>query len=270
MNQTIRDYFTRPHRQVYYPFDLGPAVLLVNGRKCLREDVSIPNKDGKLLSVSFFYRPDDRPHNCLLYLHTHNGSKLEALPLAEKILSLGVNLCLFDFAGYGNSEGSSVTLGCREMWDIECVISHLSEKHEQSKFILWGRSMGAVAALLYLSTKSGMGSGLERSRIVGGIYDSPFHSLEKLTAEIGARSSKLPEVMMTPLVYLVKSSLKEEIDFEELELLEKVRGISVPGIFIASHSDSFVHHSHSEILYKEYGGRKELAYIERDHNQVRR
>ena len=61
------------------------------------------------------------------------------------------------------------------------MIKHLMEKQEQSKFILWGRSMGAVAALLYLSAKSALTSGTERSKIIGGIYDSPFHSLEKLT-----------------------------------------------------------------------------------------
>jgi hypothetical protein len=44
--------------------------------------------------------------------------------------------------------------------------------------------MGAVAALLYLSTKSMLAASKEKvegmSRelsIVGGIYDSPFHSL---------------------------------------------------------------------------------------------
>lgn len=52
--------------------------------------------------------------------------------------------------------------------------------------------------------------------------------------------------------------------------MEKVQHIRVPGVFIASQSDNFVHHSHSELLYKAYGGKKELVYIEKDHNQVRK
>ena len=68
MTQTIKDYFTRPHRQVYYPFDLGPNVLLINGKKCVRDDFRILTMDPKeeliiwihceyagKLSVSFFY-----------------------------------------------------------------------------------------------------------------------------------------------------------------------------------------------------------------------
>jgi alpha-beta hydrolase superfamily lysophospholipase len=153
MTSAIRDYFTRPHRQIYYPFDLGPSQLMVSGRKCIREDFHILNSNDHKLSVSFFRGVEDKTENCVIYLHTHNGSKLEALPLAESILALGVNYCIFDFAGYGNSEGKTVSLGCKEIWDIQCVMNHLQDNCNQYKFILWGRSMGAVAALLYLSTQ---------------------------------------------------------------------------------------------------------------------
>ena len=40
------------------------------------------------------------------------------------------------------------------MWDIECILNHLHGKLNQRQFILWGRSMGAVAALLYLATRA--------------------------------------------------------------------------------------------------------------------
>lgn len=106
--------------------------------------------------------------------------------------------------------------------------------------------------------------------IIGGIYDSPFQSLEKLTFQIGAKASSLPEFILSPLIYFIKSSLKEDINFQELELAEKIGSIKIPGVFVTSHQDSFVHYSHSQSLYKQYGGRKELIYIERDHNQSRK
>lgn len=64
--------------------------------------------------------------------------------------------------------------------------------------------------------------------------------------------------------------MKEDIDFSELELQDKVEAIKVPAIFLASQLDNFVHYSHSELLYKHYGGAKELIYIEKDHNQLRK
>jgi fermentation-respiration switch protein FrsA (DUF1100 family) len=273
----IKDFFIRPQRQTYYSFDLGPNLLFVGNRKCLREDFQILNLNDNKLVVSFYRFEDEHYENCLIYLHTHNGSKLEAVPLVESILGLGLNVCIFDFAGYGNSEGSTVSLGCKEIWDIECIVEHLKEHFCQYRFILWGRSMGAVAALLYLSTKSLLAASREKVEgmskelsVVGGIYDSPFYSLEKLTLELGSKSSSIPEVFLKPLIYFLKSSLKSEINFDDLELTEKMQHIKVPGVFIASQNDNFVHHSHSELLYKEYSGKKELIYIEKDHNQVRK
>ena len=76
MTQTIKEYFTRPHRQVYYPFDLGPSVLQVEGRRYIRDDFQILNKNNQKLSVSFFHSQENKSENCVVYLHTHNGSKL--------------------------------------------------------------------------------------------------------------------------------------------------------------------------------------------------
>jgi hypothetical protein len=52
--------------------------------------------------------------------------------------------------------------------------------------------------------------------VVGGIYDSPFYSLEKLTLELGAKNSNLPELFLKPLIYFLKSSLKNDINFDDL------------------------------------------------------
>jgi len=35
-----------------------------------------------------------------------------------------------------------------------------------------------------------------------------------------------------------------------------MKNIKIPGIFITSQNDNFVHYSHSELLYKEYAGKK--------------
>ena len=58
------------------------------------------------------------------------------------------------------------------MWDIEAVIEELKHKFRQRKFVLWGRSMGAVTALLFLYHKRN-----EKHSVIGGVYDSPFYSL---------------------------------------------------------------------------------------------
>jgi dienelactone hydrolase len=42
-----------------------------------------------------------------------------------------------------------VTLGANEVDDLEVVIEHLRAENTVSSIGLWGRSMGAVTALMY-------------------------------------------------------------------------------------------------------------------------
>jgi pimeloyl-ACP methyl ester carboxylesterase len=59
------------------------------------------------------------------------------------------NVVCLDCAGSGISEGGVVTLGYYEKEDLRVVIEYLKEEYQFSRFILWGRSMGAVTSLLY-------------------------------------------------------------------------------------------------------------------------
>jgi alpha-beta hydrolase superfamily lysophospholipase len=51
--------------------------------------------------------------------------------------------------GSGLSEGEWVTLGAHEVDDLAVAVAHIRERHPDSTIGLWGRSMGAVTALLY-------------------------------------------------------------------------------------------------------------------------
>lgn len=51
--------------------------------------------------------------------------------------------------GSGLSEGQWVTLGAHEVDDVDVVVHHLRGTGQVSTLGLWGRSMGAVTALLY-------------------------------------------------------------------------------------------------------------------------
>ena len=51
--------------------------------------------------------------------------------------------------GSGLSDGQYVTLGWREQDDLALAVQHLRRLGTVSTIGLWGRSMGAVTALLY-------------------------------------------------------------------------------------------------------------------------
>lgn len=73
------------------------------------------------------------------------------MPIIEHILDQGLSFCVFDFHGNGMSTGKYVTFGWTETLDLDAIITELILKFNVSSVMLWGRSMGAVTSILYLS-----------------------------------------------------------------------------------------------------------------------
>ncbi len=73
-----------------------------------------------------------------------------------------MRICL-GWQGSGLSDGNWVTLGAHEVEDLETVVSHLRKVYPESAIGLWGRSMGAVTALMYS----------QRDPSIAGVVSSP-------------------------------------------------------------------------------------------------
>jgi pimeloyl-ACP methyl ester carboxylesterase len=71
------------------------------------------------------------------------------LPLIRADFAKNFNFCGIDFGGCGLSEGNTISYGINEADDIDAVVSYLRTKYRIIDLHLWGRSMGAVAAILY-------------------------------------------------------------------------------------------------------------------------
>ena len=59
--------------------------------------------------------------------------------------TFSINVYLFIKLSYC-IQGEYVTLGYEEHNDIGAMVNHLSQTHDFTNFILWGRSMGAASA----------------------------------------------------------------------------------------------------------------------------
>lgn len=119
---------------------------------------------------------ESKPMPCVVYMHGNCSSRLEALDLLEPLLPLGLSLFCFDFAGCGMSEGDFVSLGWHERDDLEIVIEYLrGQRHRVSTLALWGRSMGAVTALMYAE---------KDLSVAGMVLDSPFSDLKLLVKDL--------------------------------------------------------------------------------------
>lgn len=85
----------------------------------------------------------------------------------------GIPVVAFDFSGCGYSDGKYITLGLKEQLDLKSVLDSLKSKFQFKRFVLWGRSMGAITSILFMSKYRG-------SSIEGLVLDSPLSSLEEL------------------------------------------------------------------------------------------
>jgi hypothetical protein len=87
-----------------------------------------------------------------------------------------MSLFTLDFGGCGMSEGEFISLGWWEREDLQSAIGHLRGLDGRVSTIgLWGRSMGAVTALLHGDRDPSIGS---------IVVDSPFSSLRTLASEL--------------------------------------------------------------------------------------
>jgi pimeloyl-ACP methyl ester carboxylesterase len=80
-----------------------------------------------------------------------------------------VNLVAFDFLGCGNSDADNLTYGINEVFDIRDMLEETRSHIKVGRVTLWGRSMGALCAIMFADMYSYEVSAL--------ILDSPFRQL---------------------------------------------------------------------------------------------
>ena len=131
-------------------------------------------------------------------MHGNSSCRLEALETVHYLLPQNITMFCFDFAGCGISGGEYISLGWYERDDVAMIVEHLREQRRVSTIALWGRSMGAVTALLHADRDPS---------IAGLVLDSPFSDMSKLVNELAFQYTKLPGFMVNPVLKLVASTV---------------------------------------------------------------
>eukprot|EP00451_Oxyrrhis_marina_P030002 CAMPEP_0204381206 /NCGR_PEP_ID=MMETSP0469-20131031/54028_1 /ASSEMBLY_ACC=CAM_ASM_000384 /TAXON_ID=2969 /ORGANISM="Oxyrrhis marina" /LENGTH=244 /DNA_ID=CAMNT_0051372993 /DNA_START=112 /DNA_END=843 /DNA_ORIENTATION=+ len=201
----------------------------------------------------------------VIYLHGNSSSRLEALPVLSPLLQRGVTVFAFDFAGSGLSDGEHVSLGYFEREDVEAAVDYLANSGTVSTIGLWGRSMGAVTALMYVARG--------HHSISGIVCDSPFADLQVLSKEFAESYLQIPvpKLMVSAALEVIRSTILQRANFDILDLapIKIVSECTVPVMFVAAHDDKFIDPHHTKQLYEAYGGPKTLEMVEGDHNSMR-
>ncbi|MBD3161859.1 MAG: alpha/beta fold hydrolase [Candidatus Eisenbacteria bacterium] len=125
------------------------------------EDISFLAQDGVRLHGWMIPGPDGGP--LVLLLHGNAGNVSHRLGIIRLLHDLGASVFIFDYRGYGRSEGTPSEQGTYR--DAEGAWRLLTERENvrPSRIVLFGRSLGSAVAIDLASSRTPAGLILEGS-----------------------------------------------------------------------------------------------------------
>ena len=176
----------------------------------------------------------------VLFCHGNAGTMSHRIESAQIFHSLGLNVVLFDYRGYGLSPGIPSEKQTYE--DADAVWRYLTQVRgiPENKIIILGRSMGGpIAAKLAKDVKP-----------VLCILESTFTSIP----DVG--QARFP---IFPTKLLVK------INYPTIDYIKKIQS---PVFLVHSKNDEIIHYRMGEKLFKEANAPKEFVSLSGGHNET--
>ncbi|MDW8323292.1 MAG: alpha/beta hydrolase [Burkholderiales bacterium] len=200
------------------------------------EDVELITDDG--VRLHGWWIPHPRPRAALLHLHGNAGNVSHRLELIRILHDLGLAVLIFDYRGYGRSEGKPTEAGTQR--DALAAWRHLTEVRGFSpeRIVLHGQSLGAALAAWLAS----------RQRAGALILESAFTSVPELAAEL---YPWLPARHLARFRYDTRAALS---------------AVRCPVLVVHSRQDEIVPYAHGLALYAAAPGPKDLLVLRGDHN----
>lgn len=162
--------YWRQGKYVYYPSRTLTSTPATAGLKY--EDVNVVAADG--VAIHGWYVPADGARATVLLCHGNAGNIWHRIDIVWMFHEMGLNVCCFDYRGYGKSGGEPTESGTYE--DAAAVWKWLTlvKGVEPGRVVIHGDSLGgAVAAWL-----------AQRQQPAGLILESTFTSLPDMAAHV--------------------------------------------------------------------------------------
>jgi len=201
------------------------------------EDISFRTRDG--ITIAGWFVPSEDEKGVLLFCHGNAGNISDRLDSINIFHQLGLSVLIFDYRGYGKSEGRPSERGT--YLDAEAAWDYLVKEKRKSpeRIILFGRSLGgAVAAETALRKNAAL-----------LILESSFTSVPDLALKF------YPWLPVRFLAIFRYASI------------DKVGRIRCPKLIIHSPDDEIVPFGHGTALYDKASGPKEFLRIRGGHNE---
>jgi dipeptidyl aminopeptidase/acylaminoacyl peptidase len=215
------------------------------------EEVDLVTADGVSFGAWFFRQPGSP--QTIVVSGGHKGQRQSSLGIAIALWRKGFNVLLYSYRGMPGSDRATITMGIREVLELQAVIAFARRRIRDARIGLLGYSMGAVVSML---------GGAGEPSVQALVLDSPFSDLRLLLHENIRRLALLPGALFTGAVgawlrLRTGARLADASAMAALSALEPR-----PLFFIHGGADELTSVQHSRRLYDAYRGPREIWIVQ--------
>ena len=223
-------------RGIYYP---TKDIVLTPADTALKyEDISFKTEDN--LRLNGWFIPAENPRGTLLFCHGNAGNISHRLEIIEIFYKLSLNVFIFDYRGYGKSQGTPSEDGLYQ--DVQAAYQYLLSRRDVDKetIVIYGKSIGANVAI-HLASKVDL---------VALIAESGFTSAYDMGKEL------------FPYLH-IKWIITIKYDAEDM-----IKNIAIPKLIIHSKDDEIMPFRFGEKLFEAAPQPKEFYAMQGTHNEA--
>lgn len=196
------------------------------------DDIWFENSEG--IRLHGWMIPAVNPRAVLLFCHGNAGNISHRLDNVARLHRIGISVFIFDYRGYGRSGGSISERGLYEDTKAAYRVARNHADGNGLKLVIFGRSLGGVAAVDVASSNP----------CAGVILESTFTNL----AAMARTHFPLP---------LMDGILKKRFNS-----VDKIAGIRAPILFFHGDNDEIVPYSYGRDLFEAAPEPKEFVTLE--------
>jgi pimeloyl-ACP methyl ester carboxylesterase len=179
----------------------------------------------------------------IIMVHGREGNRANGVPgtmdLANSLVEEGFNVFMFDLRGHGDSEGTYLSAGYYEKYDLLGAVDYVKSRGAGEIGVI-GFSMGAATSIL---------AAAEEPAISAIVSDSSWADLTEIANREVRKMIHLPDWFEPG--YLLALRVMHGIDLKSAKPIDVVGTIAPrPIFFIHGQADSFIPPSHANRLYE--------------------
>ncbi|MBD2122584.1 alpha/beta hydrolase [Trichocoleus sp. FACHB-262] len=236
----------RQNRFIFFPAPVSettPAVV-----NLVYQDIWIPitTPTSKAERLHGWWMPATGPEQgVILYVHGNGANVGATVSQSQRFHQLGLSVFVFDYRGYGRSEGSFPT-EAQVYADTQAAWNYLTQVREipSEQIFLYGHSLGGAIAI---------DLAIKQPEVAGLIVESSFTSMRRMVDVRGGFGLFPADLLLT----------------QKFNSLEKVRSLKTPVLFIHGTLDLTVPAEMSRTLFQAAPEPKQLLLVEdAGHNDV--